>query len=232
MLYLDSSNVDEVKKFKEFGVISGVTTNPKILFKEKNKNVKKTIEELASINNFPVHVELTRTSGSDEDLIQEALEYCKLSENVVIKIPMWSDGRGIRIARHLKLLGKSVNMTCCMSMNQVVLASLVYADYISLFYNRMIDFYHQKVGESVEESSRIACDIIAASKDYLLASGSDSKIIVGSIRQMEDVLSGLMNGADIVTVPPKILAQMFYHPKSVETIKEFDTAWKKLNKNK
>lgn len=228
MLYIDTSNIEEIKKFKELGVISGCTINPKILQSDNNKNIEQTILDATKIlGNLPIHVELTRTSEMDKHLVEEAIKYFELSNNVVIKIPMWGDGRGLRIAKQLKVIGIQTNITCCMTMGQIVLAGLIRSDYASLFYNRMVDYYHSE-GLSKIEAYDITEQTILDSQNYLLRNNLPTKIIVGSIRRQEDIISALNNGANIVTVTPKILSKMIQHPKTDETIVEFDNAWAKL----
>lgn len=212
----------------DLGVISGCTMNPKILQNDNNKNIEQTILDATKIlGSLPIHVELTRTSEIYNHLVDEAIKYFELSNNVVIKIPMWGDGRGFRIAKRLKTIGIQTNITCCMTMGQIVLAGLIGSDYASLFYNRMVDYYHSE-GLSKIEAYDITEQIIFDSHNYLLHNDLPTKIIVGSIRRQEDVMSAFNNGADIVTVTPKILSQMFQHPKTEEVIKEFDDAWAKL----
>jgi transaldolase len=213
----------------ELGIISGITTNQKIFLQDKQTNIKKTIHNLIQISNkMPVNIELTKTSETDSELLSEAAEYSDVSKHIVIKIPMWGDGRGLRIAKKLKSIGIQTNITCCMSTEQVIMASLVGADYVSLFFNRIIDYYFTKP-EYKASAYELACDTISASVRYLTENGIETQLIVGSIREPSDVTVALLKGADIVTVPPNILAKMFYHPKTEETIKEFDECWKKLN---
>lgn len=233
-LYVDTSNIQEICKWtREYNIAKGITTNPKIFLKDSQKdkqtNIKKAIHNILKISgDLPVNIELTKTSGSDEDLVKEGEMYADFSKKIVIKIPMWSDGRGLRIAKKLKDVGIPVNLTCCMSIEQVILTSMANIEYVSLFFNRMVDHY---VDHGFRRSAfDLACKTIQTSKDYLSRGGSITKIIVGSIRNPTDVTAGLINGADIVTVPPDMLAKMFHHPKTDETIAEFDKAWRELNK--
>jgi len=231
MLYIDTSNIEKIKKYKELGIIEGITTNQKILLKDKKKDITQTIQELLNVaGNLPLHVELTKTNKTNNELISEASEYYDMSPNkqIVIKVPMWGDGRGLKIAKDLQKTGIPVNITCCMSVEQVIMASLINVNYVSLFYNRIMDYYTSKWGSS---SHHHPCKIISLSKKLLITNEWCTGIIVGSIRKPCDVTFSLINGADIVTVPPEILSEMFYHPKTEETIKEFNQAWKKLQKS-
>lgn len=230
MLYIDSSDINEVRKWiQEYGICRGVTTNQKILLKDKQTDIRQTILNILEVsNNLPVNVEITKTSGTDDELIYEATEYHDISHHIIIKIPMWSDGRGLRISRRLKKIGVSVNITACMSTEQIILATLAGVEYTSLFFNRMADYYHQSEGYGKHEAYDIACETITESRDFLNENGLDTQLIVGSIRDPRDVTIASLSGADIVTVPPNILKKMFQHPKTEETITEFDNCWKEL----
>lgn len=221
--FLDTANINEIKSILPWGIINGVTTNQKIFSMEKGINFKQRVLEILSLVNGPLSIELTKTSGTDDDLIKEAQEYASWSPNVVLKVPMWGDGRGLRITRRLHELGIKTNMTCIMTINQMILAIMVGATYASIFYNRVKDSGGDPV-KVIQETSRIIND-----GDF------KTKIIVGSIRKPEDVSEAADAGAHVITIPYKILVQMPYHSKTEETIKEFDQAWlefKKVEKNK
>lgn len=229
MLFIDTAQPEEIKKYRQMGLISGITTNQKIFLKENCKNFKERIKELAKVSGeLPLNLELTHTSGTDKELKTEALNFYESAKNVVIKVPMWGDGRGLRIAKRLKKVGVPVNITCCITTEQAILASLADVRYVSLFFNRIID-YNLSQKFSLREAYQIACETLSDTREYLNTIGSTTQIIAGSIRDPTDVTSCLISGADIVTVPPKILEQMFQHPKTDETILEFDQAWKELN---
>ena len=218
-IFLDTASVKEIKETLSWGIISGVTTNQKIFLAEKGVNFKDRVLEILSLVNGPLSVELTKTSGSDEDLVEEAKEYSRWNpQNIVVKVPMFKDGRGLRIVNRLKKENIKTNMTCLIATNQVMLASKVGATYASIFFNRVRDVGMDPV-KVIQESRRIIED-----------SRSSTKIIVGSIRKPEDVNEAAVAGAHITTVPYKILVQMPFHPKTEETIKEFDQAWQEFKK--
>ncbi len=218
-IFLDTANVDEIKAILPWGVISGVTTNQKIFSTEKYINFKDRVMEILSLVNGPISIEITKTTGTDEELIAEAKDYAGWGKNIVIKIPMWGDGRGLRIASKLKALGIKTNVTCLMSTNQVMLAAKVGATYASLFFNR------------IKDSQANPVKVIQESRAIIEESNSPTKIIVGSIRKPDDVREAVVAGAHIMTIPYKILTQMPYHAKTEETIKEFDEAWLEFKKN-
>jgi len=217
-IFLDTASVEEIKAILPWGIISGVTTNQKIFSVEKGIDFKQRVLDILSLVDGPLSVELTKTSGTDEELVNEAQEYAGWSPNVVIKVPMWGDGRGLGIARRLRELGIKTNMTCMMNANQALLATMVGATFASIFFNRVKDSGGDPV-RTIQESRRV-----------IDLGGFSTKIIAGSIRKPEDVNEAAVAGAHIVTIPYKILAQMPYHWKTEETIKEFDQAWLEFKK--
>jgi len=217
-IFLDTASVEEIKAILPWGIISGVTTNQKIFSVEKGVNFRQRILEILALMDGPLSVELTKTSGIDEELVKEAQEYASWNPNIVIKVPMWGDGRGLRIAHKLKELGIKTNMTCMMTANQVLLATKVGATYASVFFNR------------VKDSGGDPLKVIQESRRVIDLGGFSTRIIAGSIRKPEDVNEAAVAGAHIITIPYKILVQMPYHWKTEETIKEFDQAWLEFKK--
>ena len=212
-VFLDTASIKEIKEIIPWGIISGVTTNQKIFLAEKGCNFKERIREILSLVDGPVSVELTKTQGSEEDLIKEAIEYSKWSpKNITIKVPMFGDGRGLRIVNRLHQRNVRTNMTALISTNQVMLAAKAGATYASIFFNRIKD-----AGEDAEE-------VVRESRSLLDKTDTPTRIIVGSIRRTQDVVKAATAGAHIVTIPYKILIQMPFHKKTEETIAEFDRA--------
>jgi transaldolase len=213
-IFIDTANVQEIKEILPWGIISGVTTNQKIFSNEKGINFKDRVHEILSVIDAPLSIEVTNTNGSDDELIAEAREYSSWNrKNIVIKIPMFANGRGLVLANKLHKEKIKTNITCLIATNQVMLAALAGATYASIFYCRVRD----ACGDPVK--------IIQDSKRIIEESGSATKIIVGSIRKPEDVAEAAAAGAHIITITPKVLLQMPFHPKTEETIKEFDQAW-------
>ncbi len=209
----------EIKEIIPWGIISGVTTNQKIFLTEKGVKFEDRVLEILSLLDGPLSVELTKTVGSDEDLIEEARKYSGWNpKNVVIKVPMFGDGRGLRIVNRLKKENIKTNMTCLITTNQVLLAAKVGATYASIFFNR------------VKDSGGDPVKVIQESRHIIENGGFSTRIIVGSIREPEDVNEAAVAGAHIITIPYKILVQMPHHWKTEETIKEFDQAWLEFKK--
>jgi len=215
--FLDTASVDEVKKILPWGVISGLTTNQKIFLQEGGVDFKKRALELISLVNAPVSLELT--SMTIIDSIREAREYYSWdTKHVVIKVAMRGDGSGLEVIHELSSEGIPVNATVMMTAAQAVLAAKAGASYVSLFFNRIRD---------AGEDPVLA---IKQTRSIFDESHLTAKIIAGSIRSPSDVIDSAIAGAHVLTVPYKIMAQMPFHPKSEETIQEFDNAWREFLK--
>jgi transaldolase len=200
-----------------WGIITGVTTNRKIFLAEKGCNFRERVEEILSLVDGPVSIELTKTDRSDKELIEEAIECSNWNSNkIVIKVPMFGDGRGLRIVSQLRKANVNTNMTALITTSQVILAARAGTTYASVFFNRILD--------SDEDAERV----IRESRAVLDRMNTSTRIIVGSIRKPEDVARAAIAGAHIVTIPYKILAKMPFHPKTEETIKEFEFAWREF----
>lgn len=219
-IFLDTASVEEIKAILPWGIASGVTTNQKIfLTTSRGVDLKQRVMEILSLIDGPLSVELTKTSSSDDELVEEAKEYAALSPNIVIKVPMWGDGRGLRIVNRLSRMGIKTNATCLITTNQVLLACRAGATYASIFFNR------------VKDSGGDPVQVISESRHIIDMGGFKTKIIAGSIRKPEDVYQAALAGAHIVTITYRVLKEMPYHWKTEETIKEFDVAWQEYLKS-
>lgn len=209
--FLDTASLTEIEEFTRWGIADGVTTNQKIFLSEGGVDFKQRILKICSIVDGPISVETTKSKVPE--LLKEAREYASWHKNVVVKVAMFGDGRGLEVVRQLTKERIRTNMTVMMTFNQLVLAAKAGATYVSLFFNRS-----KEAGE----------DPVQIIKDYVeLAKASDLKarLIVGSIRTPEDVAQSIAAGAHIMTVPGKILRQMPFNKRTEETIAEFDKAW-------
>ena len=216
-IFLDTASVKEIKEILPWGIVTGVTTNQKIFLAEKGVKFEDRVREILSLVDGSISIELTKTKGSFDDLINEAREYAKWNpKNVTIKVPMYGDGRGMRIVSKLKKENIKTNMTVMVNTNQILLAAKAGATYASIFFNRAKDAGIDPV------------KVIRESKRLIEEGGLDTKIIVGSIRKKEDVTEAAVAGAHVITIPYKILMQMVYHPKTEETIAEFDRCWEEF----
>lgn len=210
-IFLDTANIEEIKKILPWGIISGLTTNQKIFLQEKGCNFKERVIKIFDLIDGDVSIEAT--SNKVEDIINEAREYSNWGSNVVIKVPMFGNGDGLKAVSVLENEGIKTNMTALTSVNQVMLAALAGATYASIFFNRVKDY-----GDDPQAITR-------ESREVLDRAGFETKIIVGSIRDLTDLSQAAIAGAHVLTIPYKILTQMPYHEKTDETIKEFDLAW-------
>lgn len=159
----------------------------------------------------PVSVETTKSTVPE--LLEEARKYASWQKNIVVKVAMYGDGRGLQVVRQLAKERIKTNMTVMMTFNQLVLAAKAGATYVSLFYNRS--------KEAGENPAQIIRDYVEVAKEGNLS----ARLIVGSIRTPEDVALAVAAGAHIMTVPAKILRQMPFNKRTEETIEEFDKAW-------
>jgi len=201
----------EIEEFVRWGIVDGVTTNQKIFLSEGGVDFKKRVLDICNVVHGPISVETTKESVTD--LVEEAKEYSSWHPNVVVKVAMFGDGRGLQAVSQLNRLGIKTNMTVMMTYNQLVLAAKAGATYVSLFYNRS--------KEAGENPQQIIKDYVTTARD----SGLAARLIVGSIRTPEDVSVAIAAGAHVLTIPSKILKQMPFNKRSEETIAEFDRAW-------
>ncbi|MDA4117303.1 MAG: hypothetical protein OK455_03055, partial [Thaumarchaeota archaeon] len=208
--FLDTASLKEIEEFTRKGITEGVTTNQKILLSEGRVDFKRRILDICALVDGPVSVETTKSTVPE--LLTEAREYASWHKNVVVKVAMHGDGRGLQVVHQLAKEHIPTNMTVMMTFNQLVLAAKAGATYVSLFYNRSL--------EAGEDAVRIIRDYVA-----LAERGLSARLIVGSIRKPDDVATAVAAGAHILTVPAKILKQMAFNSRTEETIEEFDKAW-------
>jgi transaldolase len=212
-LFVDSSDPSEIKGLFAWGAFSGVTTNPLIISRESpGAELAEVIREVLTVSTGDVSVELT-TEG-EEEMMAEARGYHAWDpERITIKVPF--SEVGLRVLHRLAARGVKTNVTCLMAFNQAYLAALGGATYVSVFSGRIRDMGYD------------AGPVIEATRRVLDREGLPARIIVGSIRHLMDVNDALEAGAHVVTVPPAILRKMVWHPRTVETIAEFNEAWRK-----
>lgn len=215
LIFIDSANVEDIKKWQERGLCDGVTTNQKILLQEKNIGFKKRVLEICRLVKAPTSVELTGHE-SEKKMVAEAKLYAKWSKNVVVKVPMTNDGMGLNVLYRLQKLHIKTNATLMVSFEQMLLAIKAGATYASIFFNRAKD-----AGYDPKE-------IIARTRNFIDNGQLKSQIITGSIRSIRDVGDAFSSGSDIVTIPPKILDLMLQEDMTLKTLEEFDSAWKEF----
>jgi transaldolase len=205
--------LDEIEEVARLGVTEGLTTNQKILLTEGRVDFQRRIMEICKLVKGPVSVETTKTSV--QEILAQGREFASWHKNIVVKVAMHGDGRGLEVVHQLAKERIKTNMTVMMTFNQLVLASKAGATYVSLFYNRAI--------EARENPLQIIRDYAALAKQESMA-----RLIVGSIRKPEDVALAVAAGAHVMTVPFKIMKRMSYNKRTEETIEEFDKAWEEF----
>jgi transaldolase len=218
-LFVDTANLEELEQCLKRGFPSGVTTNPSILSKEQRRDFREHINDMIALLkryrcDLPLSVEVF-TADPAEMLPQaeELLGHFGHYPNLNIKVPVgWNE---LAVIAELRRRGIRVNCTCCMSYNQAIMAARAGANYVSLFWGRIRDVGY--------DAGSIVRQVRATLREW----GSDSEIIVGSIRHIADINEAMQAGADILTVPPKFFPQMCAHPKTDEAVNQFVTEFRK-----
>lgn len=209
-LFVDSANIREIEKWLEMGVIDGVTTNPSIMFKDGVYDAEAGAKEIAAlVNPRPVSVEVTTNDLSE--MLAQARTFASWAPNIVIKIPQINqDGVPCYgVMKQLESEGIRVNATIALSLGQIILAAKAGATYISIFAGRVAD----EGGDAPE--------LISKAVDWLKRWDYKSKIIVGSIRGVVDILQAAVAGAHIITIPPQFLSKMADHKYTRATVAQF-----------
>ncbi len=217
-IFIDSASITEIGKWLNMGVIDGVTTNPSIMFKDRVYDVEDGAKEIAALVN-PRSLSVEVTTNDLDEMITQAQRFASWAPNIAVKIPqITQDGTPCYgVIKQLESEGIKVNATVAMSLGQVILAAKAGATYISIFAGRVAD------------EGGNAPEVIKTSVDWLERWKFNSKIIVGSIRSVGDVLSAAVAGAHIITIPPQFLGKMVDHKYSRDTVKQFiDDAQKAL----
>ena len=215
-IFLDTANTNEISEILEWGIIRGITTNQKIFLKEKGCNFEEQSKIILKMVD-PHPVSLEGPNNLDE-LLVTAREYSKWGKNVVIKVPMLADGSGLKAVKNLESEGIKTNVTAMMSVNQAFLAIAAGASYASLFFNR------------IKDSGSNPIEVVKQSRAIIDKGGFKTKLIVGSIRDPNDVVEIASANPHIITIPYKILKQMPYHERTVSTLEEFEKAWEEFKK--
>ena len=210
--FIDTAKVEDIKKANDMGVICGVTTNPSLIAKE-GRDFKEVIAEIASIVDGPISGEVKATTTDAEGMIAEGREIAKIHPNMVVKIPMTVEG--LKATKVLSSEGIKCNVTLIFSANQALLAARAGATYVSPFLGRLDDISVRGT-ELIEEIA----EMFAAAGDI------DTQIICASVRNPMHVTECALAGADIATVPYKVIEQMTHHPLTDAGIAKFQADYK------
>jgi len=209
--FIDTANVEDIRKANDMGVICGVTTNPSLIAKE-GKVFEEVIAEIASIVDGPISGEVKATTTDAEGMIAEGREIAKIHPNMVVKIPMTVEG--LKAVKVLTAEGIKTNVTLIFNANQALLAARAGASYVSPFLGRLDDI--STTGINLIE------DIVTIFDNYDL----DTEIIAASVRNPIHVTDCALAGAHIATVPYKVIEQMTHHPLTDAGIEKFQADYK------
>ena len=206
--FLDTANVDQIKRVNDLGLCDGVTTNPSIIKKE-GRDFKEVVTEIASIVDGPISAEVT--SYDYESMVEEAIDISKWADNIVVKIPMTEDG--LKAINTLSKKGIKTNCTLIFSVSQGLMAAKAGATYISPFVGRIDD-----MGEDGGE-------LIYNLKTVLDNYGLESEIIAASIRTNKHLEEAALAGSHIATIPGNLFEKMWTHPLTTQGIENFKKDW-------
>jgi len=213
-IFIDTANIEEIRQMNKLGIIDGVTTNPTLISKEKG-DFKSIIKEITEIVDGPISAEVISLDA--EGMVDEARPLSRIHKNINIKIPLTQEGlKAVKILSRERI---KTNVTLCFSASQALLAAKAGATFISPFIGRLDDISH--------DGMMLVKDIKEIYSNY----GFKTEIIVASVRHPLHVLMAAKIGADIATIPYKVLKQMVTHPLTDIGIEKFLKDWEKVKKN-
>ena len=207
-LFLDTADINEITDLNKTGMVDGITTNPSLIAKS-GRNIIKTIEEICGIVSGPVSAEVTATDY--DGMMREGVRLAEIASHVTVKLPLTVDG--LRACASLSEDNIMVNVTLCFSAAQALLAAKAGASFISPFVGRLDDIG----ADGMNLISEIA--EIYANYDY------STEILVASVRGVQHVVDAALIGADVATIPPKIMSQMYKHPLTDKGLADFLSDW-------
>ncbi|MCT4636022.1 MAG: fructose-6-phosphate aldolase [Rickettsiales bacterium] len=209
--FIDTAEINEIKELNSYGLLDGVTTNPSLIAKS-GQDLFTLAEEICSIVKGPVSLEVTATEY--ENMIKEGLRLSSIAENIAVKLPMTMDG--LKACRFFADKDIMVNLTLCFSASQAILAAKAGAKFVSPFIGRLDDIGHDGLG-LIEEICQI----------YSNYPNLTTEILVASIRNPTHIIESAKMGADIATIPSKVLLQLIKHPLTDKGLSLFLADWKK-----
>jgi len=212
--FIDTANIAEIKEGLDLGMVDGVTTNPSLIAKEK-KSFESVVKEILKIVQGPVSLEVV--SMEAKEMFAEGKKLMRLGDNVVIKVPLCTEG--LKATKMFASEEINVNQTLIFSPLQALMAAKAGARYVSPFVGRLDDIAH--------DGMELTSQILTIFDNY----GYDTEVIVASIRHPRHVLDAALMGADIATIPFKVIAQLAQHPLTDKGIAMFIDDWKKVPKS-
>ena len=213
--FIDTANLDEIREANELGLIDGVTTNPSLVAKEGDVDFKEHIAKICSMVKGDISAEVTALDT--EGMLREGREYAKIAPNVVVKCPLTLDG--LKATRILTSEGTGVNVTLCFNAAQAILAAKAGAKYISPFIGRLDDI--------ATNGMQLIEDIVNIYANY----GFGTEVLAASIRHPMHIVDCALAGADVATVPFKVIQQLVKHPLTDKGLEGFLADWKKSGRN-
>jgi transaldolase len=211
--FIDTANIEEIKEGLDMGMVDGVTTNPSLIAKEK-KDFDVVIKDILKIVKGPVSLEVL--SNDAKGMLSEGRKLARLGKNVVIKVPISTEG--LKATRMFADAGINVNQTLIFSPLQALMAAKAGARYVSPFVGRLDDI--------ASDGMELVDQIVTIFENYCY----ETEVIVASIRHPRHVLDAALMGADIATIPFKVIAQLVKHPLTDKGIETFLNDWKKVPK--
>jgi transaldolase len=207
--FIDTANLEEIKEANSLGVLSGVTTNPSLVAKEKGVSFEDRLREITQEVAGSVSAEVISLKA--DEMIEEGKKLAEIAPNITIKVPMTPDG--LKAVKVFSELGIKTNVTLIFSANQALLAARAGATYVSPFLGRLDDIGH----DGLELVSKIA--------EIFLVHDLPTEIIAASIRHPQHITEAALRGAHIATVPFKVIMQIFHHPLTDKGIEQFLADW-------
>ena len=212
--FVDTADIVQIEELMPTGFIDGVTTNPSLIAKQ-GADMKETIKTICSIIAGPVSAEVTATDY--ETMLEEGKYLASIAKNVAVKVPLTVDG--LKTCKKLRENGTMVNVTLCFSAAQALLAAKAGASFISPFVGRLDD-----IGE---KGMDLIEDIVIIYENY----GFDTEVLVASVRTKQHVIDSALIGAQVVTLPPKIIHELYNHQLTDKGLKAFLNDWKKTGQS-
>jgi transaldolase len=212
-IFLDTANIESIQKYIDLGIVDGITTNPTLLFKENNDPIE-AMKKIVQFVDGPVSLEVVATEF--DEMMEESLKLAKYGDNVVVKVPMTSEG--LKTVHALTKKNIKTNVTLIFSANQALLASKAGATYVSPFIGRLDDIGH--------DGLTLISDIVQIFASYDIS----TQVLVASVRHPIHVIESAKLGADVVTLPPEILQKMIHHSLTDKGLDAFLADWEKVKK--
>jgi len=213
-IFIDTANLKEIKEAADMGLLDGVTTNPSLVAKEGHKDFKSMLKQICEIVDGDISAEVVSTTCNE--IVKEAEELSKIHKNIVIKVPLIKEG--LKAVKILSSKNIRTNVTLCFSVSQALLAAKAGAYIVSPFVGRLDDIS--------QNGMDLIAQIITVYQNY----DYDTQVLVASIRHPMHFVEAAMMGADICTMPFKVIDQLVKHPLTDIGLEKFLADWKKLEK--